>query len=292
MRRLLVLVAVAVLFAACGGATGGGPGQTSGPETAGPGLPTNGGGGGALGRPSGAKVRVVNAYNGGSGVPSIDVFAGTPGASGATPLLSVPYGTASDFFDPTVLDEQGDMLLTFYRHGQTDSAAELMNQTETLSGTEIITFVLTSGAEKADDGSPKLFLQAFFNDPGDVYFDATPQPGKGVVYVDMRGVDAVVGAPQGTDWFLSAGQGCKKAIGNDEFTLDAAGPGDGARYEFDPGDYTLSLHPSAPGVVPDCSAPALVSGVNVSVAADQTMLVVVYASSATDVRSMVLSLAK
>lgn len=292
MRRLISLVAIGVLLAACGGGTGDG-GQTGGAETAGPGLPTDAGGGNSGGRPSGAKVRVVNVYNDGSGSPaSIDVYPEPWVLDGATPLLSVPYGTVSEFFDPTVADDQGDMFLSFYRHGQTGNGTELISKTETLKGTEIITYVLMSDAEKAEDGSPKLYLQPLFHHPGSDLFDATAQPGNGVVLVNMHGISGIVTAPEGTTWFLGAGQGCKKAIGDDEFTLTAAGPGDGSRYEFAPGDYSLSLHPSLPDTFPDCSTAALVSGVNVNVVADQATLLVVYAPSATDIKTMVLPLAK
>lgn len=295
MRRLVSLLTVGMLVAACGGApTGGGGG---GGATQAAGLPTDagggGGGGGASGgRPSGAKVRVVNLYNDGTGAPtSIDVYAAPWVLEGAKPLLSVPYGTATDFFDPTVADDQGDMFLSFYRHGQTGNGNELISQTETLKGGEVITFMLMSDAEKADDGTPKLFLQALFHGSSDFY-DATPAPGQGILLVNMHGISGIVQAPEGTSWFLSRGQGCMKAIGDDQYTTTAAGPGDGTRYALDPGDYSFSLNPVAPDAAADCTTPPLISGLKASLVADQTTLLVVYAASATDIRSMVLSLAK
>lgn len=298
MRRLLSLVVVGMLVAACGGQAAN-PGQTNGTETAGPGAPTDvvdgggEGGGDGRGRPSGAKVRVVNVYNGGGTAASIDVYAAPWVLDGATPLLSVPYGTASEFFDPTVSDDQGNMFLSFYRHGETGNGTELMSQTETLKGGEVITFVLMSDADLRDDGTPTLYLQALFHGSTGGILAATPQPGNGVILVNMHGLAPAVATPgDGGSWFMSTGQGCTKAIGNDEFTLDAAWPGDGTRYELAPGDYSLSFHPSPVGVFPDCSATPRLAGVQATVVGAETTLVVAYAPSASDLKTMVLSLAK
>ena len=297
MRRLLSLVAVGALVAACGGPTGN-KGQSAGTETTGPGSPTDAGGdGGGRGRASGAKVRIVNVYNGGSTAASIDVYAAPWVLSGATPLLSVPYGTASEFFDPTVSDERGNMFLSFYRHGETGNGTEVMSQTETLKGGEVITYVLMSDAEMRDDGTPKLYLQALFNSSsgGTVggALGATPQPGDGVLLVNMHGLEPAVAKPaDGGSWFLSTGRGCTKALGNEDFTLDAAWPGDGTLYGLAPGDYSLSFHPSPVGTFPDCSTTPTLAGVKASVVGGATTLVIAYAPSATELKTMVLSLAK
>jgi hypothetical protein len=287
MRRLLSLVALGALVIACGGPAGNG-GPTGAAETLEPGAPTDAGGdGGSAGRPSGAKVRIVNVYNGGDAAATIDVYAAPWVLDGATPLLTVPYGTATEFFDPTVADESGDMFLSFYRHGQTGNGKELISQTETLKGGEIITYVLMSDVETRDDGTPKLFLQPLFHKPNST-FEATPEPGKGVLLVNMHGIEPAVTIPEGVDWFLSAGQGCRKSINDAQDTLTAAFPGDGTEYVFDPGDYTLSLNPSPPDAFADCSATALISGVQVTIAAGTKTLLVVYAPTATDLKSIVL----
>src|SRR4051794_33105301 len=120
MQRFLSLVAVGFLLAACGGASpGGGGAQTGGLPTDKPDVTDDGAAAGPGGRPSGATVRIVNVYNGGDKAASIDVYAAPWVSDGATPLLTVPYGTVTEFFDPTVADEAGDMFLSFYRHGET-----------------------------------------------------------------------------------------------------------------------------------------------------------------------------
>ncbi len=292
MRRLLSLVAIGALVAACGGSTGNG-GPTNGTETFEPGATTGVGDGGPNGRPSGAKVRIVNVYNGGPTAASIDVYAAPWVLDGATPLLSVPYGTASEFFDPTVADEAGDMFLSFYRHGETGNGTEVMSQTETLKGGEVITYVLMSDAEMREDGTPKLYLQSLFHGSTGGILAATAAPGNGVILVNMHGLAPAVAEPaDGGSWFMSTGQGCTKAIGNSDFTLDAAWPGDGTRYELAPGDYTLSFHPSPVGDFPNCSTTPTLAGVRAKVAAAETTLVVAYAPSPNDIKTMVLSLAK
>ncbi|MEO8273462.1 MAG: hypothetical protein ABI620_05315 [Chloroflexota bacterium] len=284
---MLSLVAIGALLAACGGAAGDGP--TNGAETRGPDA-TIAGDGGTAGKPSGAKVRIVNVYNGGPTAPSIDVYAAPWVVEGATPLLTVPYGTATDFFDPTVSDESGNMFLSFYRHGETGNGVEVMSQTETLKGGEIITYILMSDHENRDDGTPKLYMQSLYHDPSSG-FDATPEPGMGVLLVNMHGVEpAVTRPPDGESWYLRAGDGCTKGIGDADYTLTAAGPGDGSKYAFVPGEYSLSLHPSTAGVFPDCSTPALISGMKVTIDAGLTTLLVVYAPAATDLKTMVLPL--
>jgi len=267
MRRLLTLVAVGALVSACGGSSGNG-GPTSGTQTAGPEATTSGGGGGLAGRPSGAKVRIVNVYNGGPTAASIDVYAAPWVLDGATPLLSVPYG-------------------------ETGNGTEVMSQSETLKGGEVITYVLMSDAEMREDGTPKLYLQSLFHGSTGGGLGATAAPGDGVILINMHGLEPAVAKPaDGGSWFMSTGKGCTKAIGNDEFTLDAAWPGDGTRYGLAPGDYTLSFHPSPVGTFPDCSTTPTLAGVQAKVAADETTLVVAYAPSANELKTMVLSLAK
>jgi hypothetical protein len=286
------MLAVGMLLVGCGGSNGVGPtdggARTGDVQTTAPG--STGGGGAPGGRASGAKVRIVNVYNGGDKAASIDVYAAPWVDTGATPLLSVPYGTATEFFDPTVADDQGDMFLSFYRHGETGNGTEVMSQTETLKGGEIITYILMSDAELRDDGTPKLYLQSLYHAPGGSQFDATPEPGKGILIVNMHAIEPAVTAPDGTSWYLSAGQGCKKGLNDSADTLSAAGPGDGSKYAFDPGTYTLSLHPAVSGDFPDCSTKALISGIEFTVEAGKTSVLVVYAPSATNVKSMVLPL--
>ena len=59
-------------------------------------------------RPSGAKLRIANLYRDASGKPTdLDIY-GDVDAANAPKLISVPYGTITDFFDPGVQDDQGD----------------------------------------------------------------------------------------------------------------------------------------------------------------------------------------
>jgi len=53
----------------------------------------------------------------------IDVYAAPWAGDGDNPLLSVPYGTVSEYFDPTVSDDAGDMFLSMYWAGTKGNAA-------------------------------------------------------------------------------------------------------------------------------------------------------------------------
>ena len=291
MQRLLSIVAVGVLVAACGGGSGTPTGTSGATQGVQPGATVDSGGGNtAGGKPSRAKVRIVNVYNGGSKAASIDVYAAPWVDAGAKPLLTVPYGTATEFFDPTVADDQGDMFLVFYRHGETGNGNELISKTETLKGGETITYVLMSDHETRDDGTPKLFLQPLFHKPGGGEFDATPGPGKGLLLVNMHGIEPAVTAPEGTAWYLSAGSGCVPSISDSDGSLTAAGPGDGTIYAFDAGDITVSLHPVASDSAADCTTPALISGIKATIEAGKESLLVVWAPAASELKSMVLPL--
>ena len=63
-----------------------------------------------------------------------------------TPLASAPYGTMSEFFDPTAMDEGGNGLLRFYPAGPNGSDDRPMSQSFTLgAGDTYGVFVTTSG---------------------------------------------------------------------------------------------------------------------------------------------------
>jgi len=63
-----------------------------------------------------------------------------------SPLESAPYGTMSEFFDPTAMDEEGNGLPRFYPAGPKGSDDGPMSQSFTLGAGDTYTaFVTTSG---------------------------------------------------------------------------------------------------------------------------------------------------
>jgi hypothetical protein len=301
MRRTVSLIAASILVVGCssGGSVPSGaassqdsPGAST--SIAASGVPAVGTGVPAGNRPSGAKVRIVNAYAPLNGDPGpIDVYAAPWAGDGDTPLLSVPYGTVSAYFDPTVSDDAGDMFLSMYWGGTKGNGAELISQTETLKGGEAITFIVATGDNTQDSGRRFGSIQAFFQKAsGGTFGQSTPAPGKALLVVDTNGTQNVIKAPDSATWFFSTGTGCTKAINDDANSLSGAGPGGGGTYQLDPGSYTGSIHAYAKDdpSIPTCDNPALIGNLAIKAVADQTAILLVYAPKDGDLRTLFIPL--
>jgi len=301
MRRTFTLIATCVLVVGC--SSGG-----SGPAGA---VPSAGAPGGAepsvttdapaasVGqpaghRPSGAKVRIVNAYAPLNADPGpIDIYAAPWASEGDKPLLTVPYGTVSEFFDPTVFDDAGDMSLSAYWAGTTGNGSELISQDETLKGGEVITFIVTTGSNTQDSGRRFGGIQVFFQKAsGGTFGQATPAPGKALLVVDTYGVEQVLAAPDSSTWFLGTGKGCTKTIGDDANSLTGAGPGSAGTYQLDPGSYSGSIHAYAKddASFPTCDNPALIGNLAIQAVGDRTAILLIYGPKETDLRTLFIPL--
>jgi hypothetical protein len=265
------------------GTPGGGGDRTTAPGGAG--LP-------AGHAASGAKVRVINTYVAPGAAPGpIDVYASSWANAGDTPLRSVPYGQASEFFDPTVFDDgSGNMILSFYASGVTGNGKALVTQTATLTGNEVITYYLTTGSQ-LDDGSWGGSVQAFFDRPGaDDGSITTPPPGQALLTVVGTGLDKVLADPEASSWFLSLGNGCEAGLGSDSGVTVEVGPGQtGALFGVDAGNQTVTIHTASPTSGPDCSGtPVATAAFDAS--AGQSAVLFLYAPKDGDIRSMLVPL--
>ncbi len=301
MRRTMSLVATCILVVGCssGGSApsaAGAGADTPGASTAsaGTGVPDASAGLPEGHRPSGAKVRIVNAYAPMNGDPGpLDIYAAPWAAEGDRPLLSVPYGTVSAYFDPTVSDDAGNMFLSAYWAGTQGNGSELTSQTETLKGGEVITFIITTSSNSQDSGRRFGGIQAFFQKAsGGTFGQATPTPGKALLIVDTSGTENVIAKPDSATWFFSAGKGCTKGINDDANSLTGAGPGSGETYQLDPGAYTGSLHAYAKddATFPTCDNAALLGNLAITAVADQTAILLVYAPKDGDLRTLFIPL--
>ncbi len=301
MRRTMSLLLTVVLVVGC---SSGGSGPAAGASSSGSsggaassanvGVPAGGGGLSAGQRASGAKVRIVNAYAPLNGDPGpIDVYAAPLASPGDTPLLSVPYGTASAFFDPTVSDAAGDMSLSFYWGGTTGNGSQLASQDETLKGGEVITFILTTGDTTQDSGRRFAEIQPFFQQSsGGTFAQTTPAPGKALLVVDSNGFDQVLPAAANSTWYFSTGNGCTKTVGDDANSLTAAGPGGTGTYQLDPGSYTGSIHAYASDAtdLPTCDNSPLIGNIAVKAIADRTVVLLIYGPKDGDFRTLFIPL--
>jgi hypothetical protein len=301
-RSLGSALATSIVAAALLTGCSGGPapaGETGSPggggtQTAAPGGGDGGGGGLPAGHAaSGAKVRVINTYVVPGATPGpIDVYAATWANDGDTPLVSVAYGQASDFFDPTVFDDgSGDAILSFYAAGITGNGKALITQTATLTGKEVITYYLTTGSQ-LDDGSWGGSIQVFFDrSTGDAGSVTTPPPGQALLTVVGTGLDHVLSDPEASSWYLSLGNGCEAGLGNGPGITVQVGPGQtAALFGVDPGQRTVTVHTASPTGGPDCSGAPVVT-VPLDAAAGEAAVLFLYAPKDGDIRSLLVPLA-
>lgn len=238
------------------------------------------------GNPSGALVRVFNAYaplNEEAPGP-VDLYPDPIALEGATPKLSVPYGTMSELFDPTVKGDNGDMFLSMYWPGTSGTGNALMSKTETLKGGEVITYFLAPGGSPQESGRRFGTIQAHFHQPSEGFTTPSIPEGKGLLNVSTIGLEQVLD-PETHNLFFSIGAGCAKAIGDSEFTTSGVGPGSGATYALDPGSYTGTVYNDS-----DCVANPVVENVAFTVNAGERNVFFVYGPAENDIRTVVVAL--
>jgi hypothetical protein len=223
-------------------------------------------------RPSGAQVRIVNAYAPTRGVPAtLAIYPGSIWSEGDTALVSVPYGSASPLFDPTVADEDGNMILHAYLAGDTAKANRVSSWTATLKGGERITYVLTSAKPAQDSGRASASLQIYEHEvTGDM---PRPGPGNGLLMVQGAALYQVLG--EDTQFYLSVGRGCVKSYYEEAPGSVPVQHMSGPEYLLDPGEYTVSLHP-ADQFPPTCTSAPVVGNIPVKVRAGERSILLFF----------------
>ena len=243
------------------------------------------------GRPSGAKVRVLNAYAPASGEPfPLDLYPGSFFAEGEKPLITVPYGTLSEYFDPTVADEQGNMTLVAYPAGQnqTTGGRVVMSWTATLKGGEAITYYLTSGRDVDSEGRTRANLFTYDNEiTGD---EPRPGAGKGLLMVHGAGLYDALPDPNSSLFYFSAGEGCARS-----YYEEAASPwaqpiahAGGPFYQLDPGTVGGSIHQGPAGSTepPDCRTAPVLTNLPIRVTAGEQGILFIFGPKAGNLRSL------
>jgi hypothetical protein len=227
-------------------------------------------------RPSGAHVRIVNAYAPAEGMRgTLEVYPASLWSEGDKPLVTIPYGQASSLFDPTVADESGNMFLAAYLGGSTPKATPVSSWTATLKGGEQITYFLTS-SEEPGIGRPTASLHTYEHEiRGD---QPRPGPGKGLLIV--QGAALYQGLPEGPQplFYLSVGAACAKSYHEETPGQTPVQQGSGPEYELDPGDYTVSIHPeSGTEFPPKCGSSPVVGNIPVRVTAGERSILFIFA---------------
>jgi hypothetical protein len=225
------------------------------------------------GRPSGASIRVFNAYTPLNGEPGpIDLYPDSFVLDGAKPKQTVPYGTMSKLYDPTVKGDDGDMFLSAYWAGTTGNGNSLISQTETLKGGEVITYFITTGSSPQESGRRFGAIHAYFHQPEPGGLTVDVPAGKGLLTVDTIGLGEALADPGAYNLYFGTGTGCQKAIGDTEFSTTGVGPGSAANYALDPGSYTGTVYNDA-----SCIANPIVQNVPFEITASGRTVLFVYA---------------
>ena len=292
LRRGLVAAAASTILFAC---SAGPSAQTAVPGGAGDGtsapisIPEGN-------RPSHALARVVNLFNPVKSDPGpIDVYAAAFVEAGAKPLLSVPYGQVSQPFDPTVVDDQGDVFLSFYSSGVTGNGKELFSDTRiTVKGGENLVFYLVTGILQ-DDGTYGGALGTKSASPAGAFGAVETLPaGKALVDLETGGAAPAIKPTESMSWLVSFGASCASGLtgGPEDIAILRPGQG-GARLPVDPGSATLSLHEfdESAGVAPDCSNKSFLD-IPLTLTAEEYTLVLVYAPKDGDIRTLEVPLSK
>jgi hypothetical protein len=96
----------------------------------------------------------------------------------------------------------------------------------------------------------------------------------------MIGLDSVVVDPEAY-FYVSFGDGCAPAVGDDEFTRALLGPGTSVMYDLAPGSYPASVF-----TTDDCSGTPMVADVPIEIVEGGQSFLVVYAPAADDLRAL------
>jgi hypothetical protein len=281
------ILLASLLLAACSGSPAGGGDPAGGDPPDDGGSSGGSSGQAAEGRPSGALIRIFNAYTPMNGEPGpVDVYTQAFVLEGAKPKLTIPYGTMSELFDPTVRDDLGNTHFSMYWAGTTGNGVALMSQSATLTGGEVITYFLTTAEATQESGRRFGALQAFPHQPPEDAVDPNyAPPGKGLLIVTSVGLDHVLSDPSSYRLFFGVGSGCLKAIHDQDFALTSVGPGTQGKYALDPGSYKGAVYDDD-----QCAKNPIVQDVAIEIAADSRNVMFVYAPKDGDFRAAVFPL--
>jgi hypothetical protein len=239
-------------------------------------------------RPSGAQVRVANLYRDGQGQgTAVDIYTGFTIGTGGAPVTTVQYGTVSDWFDPLVMDDDGDAEISFLPPGQKDDDHSLGNQSETLKGGEKITILLASGDNKnASGGQFASWRTTFETDTTDFPLPTPAASGEAVVIIDMLALENVP-AFDGVNFYAKTDGACLKSIGADQFTgAQPLSGGTQSPFSIPASQTSLSIHQDEG----DCtSAPKL--EVPLQLAAGQRSFLAVYSADGKTLQALTIPIA-
>ena len=240
-------------------------------------------------RPSGALIRVANLYRSvaATATGAVDVYGTYGTADNDTPLVTVPYGTISGWFDPGILDDARNAQITFFPHGVHASGDEIGSQGETLKGTERITIMLAA-SEGTNTSGQSLGTWRVVFETSTVNPLPTPPAGQALVELDALALPAFPGVT--ADYvYLGTGAACLPSMdGGDGPQLLSANRRTTSIIPFaiPAGPQVLTFHLDSA----DCHGKGVSDGIPVQLAAGQRAYVLLYSPDAKALRSLVVAI--
>ena len=277
----LVLV-LAATASACGGDDGGSDGSPETTVTA-DGADTttsaaSGTGSSSDATVSGAQVRIVNLFVPAEGTPGpVEVLAGYTAAEGATPVASIPFGEAGEFFEPPASSD-GRSLFSIYPEGATADDDRLIQVDQTIVEGDQVTLLLTSSEdlEGSRTGSIQLYFERTGADSNGQASVVEPAPdGKALVLGNASAIGALGGDTSGFTYGVP-GVGC---LEDEDPSATLVGGTSTLRYPVDPGEVEVAAYAFDDN---DCSADPVVGPATVELEAGSSAYVFVYGTSSTD----------
>lgn len=306
LHRGLALAFTVGLLASCGAAVPANPtaqpGQTAGAETDDPSggftfppfeQPTPAAEGGT---PSNTRWRVANLMTRDGEPLDVDVVSQNAQENLQTAYVlraTVPYGEASDFFDPGLAELGGDhyVVMDIRAHGEQTTLISAASR-DSMEPNDSATVIVTAD-ELFDQMAPSQMI--FFHDLRNFALDAF-DPAKGTVIVMAWGVPEPDDGSDGDEYLYAAvgGDSClpNAQAGDQEFTFGqpiALGTSGLNPMAVDPGSHQLTFHRQDPGEdFAQCQNDAVGPSVPIEVGAGEHVLVLLYGTSVDEMQPLVL----
>lgn len=236
-----------------------------------------------------AMLRLVNLYALDASPPALDVYFGYDAGSGRTLVSGLAFGADTGYLPVTIPSARG-LALTAYRQGRTAVADRLAFLSPQMRPGDVQTLVVE--ATGASVGGVAFF--EVVTTPGQVAATLLPA-GKALLLMSTHSMEKVLGLQGGPRFGIGhPGGACLSPYELSDLSVN---DGAASTYAVDPGRLQLAVFPEPPpgppgeaAPSPDCRGKPLAGPVTIDLAAGGRTLVLVYGTSLTDVRLLVLPL--
>ena len=288
-RYAAVVATVVFALAGCGG--GGRDGQRDLPGTANPPAgeqtTSTAATGGTESYPTitGAKMRVVNFFVPDSGTPGDVVVLPGPLGFDVKPVTTVPFGSASSYFEPP--GQEKNVAFRLFPKDQVDEENLLISLTQTMVAGDQLTFVLSKGKNLSGETTGSVQTFAEQAGEGSIHTEGAKQPpaGKAWLIGNAAALQEVVSKDDNVLLYGEPGKGCLRDV-NSIAGGGTAGVGGTQSLTYELGPGTLQLAAYAFKDL-ECSTTPVIPPVPVTLSAGQRVYAFAYGTSASDRKLLV-----